>query len=114
METQPTDTGSNAPLPEKKGNSKFFLAGAAVVLALIACLAFYVHNHSNKPHTEDKKEPAFHRDEPVEPQIFQPDYKQKVKEMLDSGHTVREVSKETKIRKDEVRKIKRENKHTRE
>lgn len=58
--------------------------------------------------TEKKPEPAFHRDEPTETQIFQPDYKQKVHEMLDSGKSVMEISRDTKIKVDEIRKIKKE------
>ena len=42
--------------------------------------------------------------------VIQKDYKEKIKEMLDSGQSVHEISKKTGIRVDEVRKIKKENK----
>ena len=34
-------------------------------------------------------------------------YKEKVKELLDSGNSVGQVSRETKIRRDEIRRIKK-------
>jgi hypothetical protein len=52
--------------------------------------------------------PKIQKDIPVKQQIIQKDYKDKVKEMLDSGKSVREISKETGMRKDEIRKIKKE------
>jgi DNA-directed RNA polymerase subunit RPC12/RpoP len=45
---------------------------------------------------------------PIKPQIIQKDYKEKIREMLDSGESVRAISKQTGIRIDEVRKIKKE------
>ena len=86
----------------------YFVLGATVVLIIGTILAFSHFSHKNGLPVEKKPEPAFHRDEPTEKQIFQDDYKKKVKELLDSGNSVREVSKQTKIRKDEVRKIKKE------
>jgi len=86
----------------------YWLAG--VVVLLLAGAIFYFNRSTDKivPETEKKKEPLFHRDEPNGKQIFQDDYKEKVREMLDSGKSVMEISKETKIRIDEVRKIKKE------
>jgi hypothetical protein len=52
--------------------------------------------------------PKIQKDIPVKQQIIQKDYKEKIREMLDSGQSVREVSKKTGIRVDEVRKIKKE------
>ena len=45
---------------------------------------------------------------PIKPQIIQKDYKEKIREMLDSGQSVHQISKSTGIRIDEVRKIKKE------
>lgn len=52
--------------------------------------------------------PKIQKDVPVKQQIIQKDYKEKIREMLDSGQSVREISKKTGIRKDEIRKIKKD------
>ena len=52
--------------------------------------------------------PKIQKDVPVKQQIIQKDYKEKIIEMLDSGQSVREISKKTGIRMDEVRKIKKD------
>jgi hypothetical protein len=92
--------------PKRRG---IFIAASIAVLLFVAIIFFFNRNSAtNVPAPEKKKEPAFHRDEPTEKQIFQVDYKQKVREMLDSGKSAMEISKETKIRIDEVRRIKKE------
>ena len=109
MDNQVSNTPNKteqAVVPKKP--KKYFVAGAVLVLIIGAIFSFSHFSHKNGPPVEKKPEPAFHRDEPTEKQIFQDDYKKKVKELLDSGNSVREVSKQTKIRKDEVRKIKKE------
>ena len=45
---------------------------------------------------------------PAKQQIIQKDYKDKIRELLDSGESVMSISKETGVRVDEVRKIKKE------
>ena len=95
-------------VPSAKRNRVFIIASIAVFV-LVGAILFY--NRSTDKNVSDppkKQEPAFHRDEPTEKQIFQEDYKQKVREMLDSGKSAMEISKETKIRIDEVRKIKKD------
>ena len=96
------------PVKEAKKTGIYWIAG--LVVLLVAGAAFYFNRSSDKivPENEKKKSPVFHRDEPTEKQIFQGDYKEKVREMLDSGISPMEISKETKIRIDEVRRIKKE------
>lgn len=91
-----------------KPKSKWPVIGLAVVAIAVGLFVLFKPSAStigtDKP---AKKEPLLHRDEPTKGQIFQEDYKDKVKEMLDSGKNVSEVSRETGIRKDVVRKIKK-------
>lgn len=104
----PTPENKPAEVITVKKTKVYWITGAMVIL-LAATVFFFIHG-SNKATAEPEKKPAplFHRDEPTEPQIFQGDFKAKVREMLDSGKSVMEISKETKIRIDEVRKIKKE------
>jgi hypothetical protein len=100
------------PVPEvvkPKPNFRLYLIVGAFAL-LVAGAVFYFNRTESKivPEPEKKKAPLFHRDEPAVKQIMQDDYKEKVREMLDSGKTVMEISKETRIRIDEVRKIKKD------
>jgi hypothetical protein len=95
------------PQPDKP-KSKWPVIGIAVLAITIgAFVMFKPSAETGTPDKPAKKEPLLHRDEPTKGQIFQEDYKEKVKEMLDSGKNVSEVSRETGIRKDEVRKIKK-------
>lgn len=75
------------------------------ILAIVAAI-FLWNPFAEKGDTQ--KEPVFHRDEPVKEQILEHDYQEKIKEMIDSGMTVAEISKETGLRKDLIRKIKKE------
>jgi hypothetical protein len=52
--------------------------------------------------------PKIQKDIPVKQQIIQKDYKDKIRELLDSGESVASISKQTGIRKDEIRRIKKE------
>jgi len=95
-------------VPSAKRN-RFFIIASIAVFVLVGAILFYNRStDKNVPEPEKKREPLFHRDEPTEKQIFQEDYKQKVREMLDSGKSAMDISKETKIRIDEVRKIKKD------
>ena len=98
-ETEPSGLWSN-----KKSRLLIILM---VIGGLIAALVLFFPRSAAEP-TIEKKEPLFHRDEPVKEQIFQGDYKEKVREMLDSGKSVMQISKETGIRIDVVRKIKKQ------
>ena len=65
----------------------------------------------DKPYIAPPSKPAtsvIKPDVPVKQQIVQKDYKEKIREMLDSGQSVHEISKKTGIRLDEIRKIKKE------
>ncbi len=95
------------PQPDKP-KSKWPVIGIAILAVAIG--AFVLFKPTAEKSTTGKpaqKEPLLHRDEPTKGQIFQEDYKDKVKELLDSGKNVSEVSRETGIRKDVVRKIKK-------
>jgi hypothetical protein len=100
-------------IPEKQkpglwGNKKSRLLIILLVLgSLIAAIVFFFPRTAAKDTGGERKEPLFHRDEPVKEQILQEDYKEKVHEMLDSGKNIGEVSRETGLRKDVVRKIKK-------
>jgi DNA-directed RNA polymerase subunit RPC12/RpoP len=66
---------------------------------------------ADKPYQAPMHKPAssaIKQDIPVKEQVVQKDYKEKIREMLDSGQTVREISKKTGMRIDEIRKIKKE------
>ena len=67
----------------------------------------------DKPYNGPPSTPKIQKEVPVKEQIVQKDYKEKIREMLDSGQSVHEISKKTGIRIDEVRKIKKEKARTR-
>lgn len=94
------------PTPGRKRNIIIAVL-VAIVIALLVLLRqqFTTGTTESKP---AKKDPLFHRDEPAKEQIFQGDYEEKVKELLDSGKSVAEISRETGIRRDVIRKIKKD------
>jgi hypothetical protein len=63
---------------------------------------------NGKPVDSTPVVPKIQKNIPVKQQIIQKDYKEKIREMLDSGQSVHEISKKTGMRIDEVRKIKKE------
>lgn len=93
---------------------------AIVVISIISVLGvkayhFYQNTFGPPPAAVDATgaplpAPKIQKDVPVKQQIIQKDYKEKIREMLDSGQSVREISKKTGMRMDEVRKIKKEQK----
>ncbi len=105
----PTPENPAAEVVKPKSKTRLYLI-AGILILLVAGAIFYFNRSvtTNVPEPEKKKEPLYHRDEPAVKQIMQSDYKEKVREMLDSGKSVMEISKETRIRIDEVRKIKKE------
>ena len=58
---------------------------------------------SSKPESKE----GFHRDEETSEQVLNKDYTFKIQQMLDSGMSVAEMSRETGLRKDVIRKIKK-------
>lgn len=84
------------------------LIAGAVVFAVITVLAFVFIPQKNSNRAPEKKEHVFNRDEPAQEQILQKDFKEKIHEMLDSGMSVGQISRETGVRRDVVRKIKKE------
>ena len=105
---QPTSNLPPDNTPVTSSNLKRNLAIGGIILAIIVFQFFSWQSKNTKPEEQkiEKKEPLFHRDEPVKEQIFQEDYVAKVHEMLDSGKSVMVISRETGIRIDVVRKIK--------
>ena len=92
------------PTPGSK--TKLWLA-AGISLLIIGLFLFF--KPSDKTKSEAPAiEPKFHRDEPTKGQIYQNDYKEKIGEMIDSGKKVGEISRETGIRRDEIKRIKKE------
>ncbi len=85
---------------------KTYLLWGGIVLVAGIALFFIL-----KPSSTEKsslKPPTYQRDEPTQPQIMKEDFQQKIQEMIDSGMTVNEISRETGVRKDLIRKIKKE------
>ena len=84
-----------------------------VVLLVVGASAWAYHRVSqifSPPSASDSTvvTPKIQKDVPVKQQIIQKDANAKIKEMLDSGMSVMSISKQTGIRIDEVRKIKKE------
>lgn len=111
----PTPQNQASEVVKPRMNLRMYWVIGVFVL-LIGAAVFYFNRGSDKnvPEAPKKQQPLYHRDEPAEKQIFQDDYKAKVRELLDSGKSVMEISKETHIRIDEVRKIKKEYKKSKE
>ena len=106
--------------PSKKKRQRNLIITVVLVLAAIGVSAWGYHRISQafappvvmgadgKP--VNSPAPKLQPSVPVKQQIIQKDYKEKIREMLDSGQNVREISKKTGIRIDEVRAIKKEKK----
>lgn len=114
METpeQSTNPVTN-PEPPKNVEGGGFKKGRLIwigVVGLLLVALFFWHPFTSTPNfpAPEKKEPAFKRDEPTKPQIFQPDYEEKIKDMINAGKTVAEISKETGVSRKEIRRIKKE------
>ncbi len=80
----------------------------ASLLVIIVAALFLWKPFSRGSIDDAKQEPLLQRDESTQEQILQPDFRQKIEEMIDSGKTIAEISRETGIRRDVVRKIKKE------
>ena len=107
MENQPTDNNLTEQTAKPARN---YLLIVLAVMALVVAVYFLAKPkaESSSPAESEKKETLYNRDEPAEQQIYQDDYKQKIMELIDSGKTVGEISRETGVRRDVIRKIKKE------
>lgn len=79
-------------------------------LTLIGFLLFFWHPFRSTPNFPEPKEktPTYKRDEPARPQIFQSDYEEKIRDLINDGKTVGEISNETGVSRKEIRRIKKE------
>jgi hypothetical protein len=102
--------------PSKKTRQRKLIITAIIILAAVGASVWGYQRITQAfaPPVAADGTPAapakIQKDIPVKQQIIQKDYKEKIKEMLDSGQSVREISKKTGIRADEIRTIKREKK----
>lgn len=94
--------------PPQSSNRKYLIIAGVVIIILSAILFLKPKTYHESSSAPEKKESLFKRDEPAEQQIYQDDYKQKVMELIDSGKTVGEISRETGIRRDVIRRIKKQ------
>jgi len=97
--------------PSKARRKRKFIITAVIILVIVGLSAWGYHKVNQPVVAADGTPvptPKIQKTLPVKEQIVQKDYKEKIKEMLDSGQSVHEVSKRTGIRMDEVRKIKKE------
>lgn len=107
METPPNSVSDQPPVAKSNLKRNLIIAGLVIAVAVFQFFSWR-ESHQSKNNEAEKSESLLKRDEPVKEQIFQGDFENKVREMLDSGKTVAEISKETGIRKDVIRKIKTE------
>jgi hypothetical protein len=99
--------------PSKKRRQIKLAITLIVILLIVGASAWAYHRVSQAfaPATSsDSTSPApkIQKTMPVKQQIIQKDYKEKIRELLDSGESVMSISKETGIRIDEVRRIKKD------
>ena len=102
-ETKPTPLSN-----DKFVIKKSYLIGAVALIATIFIFFIWQPFGADKPVADKKSTVKYNRDEPGKPQILQGNYEGKVRDMLEQGMTVNEISKETGLRRDVVRKIKKE------
>ena len=100
--------------PSKKRHKRGIYILIVMLLAVLGTGAWgYFRITGSAPPTNGNgisAPPKIQKDIPVKQQVMQKDYKEKVSEMLDSGISVVKISKQTGIRIDEVRRIKKEKK----
>ena len=107
METPTNLPPDKNPVASSKLKRNLIIGGLILVVVAFQYFSWQSSHQKSEEEKTKKKEPLFHRDEPVKEQIFQGDYEEKVREMLDSGKSVMDISRETGIRKDVIRKIKK-------
>ena len=96
--------------PSKKRYQMRTYITIALMLAFLggSALAYHNFNASSAAANAAIGQPKIQPDAPVKEQVLQKDYKDKVSEMIDSGKSINEISKETGIRRDVIRKIKKD------
>lgn len=93
---------------DKFAIKKTYLIALAALVATVFIFFIWEPFGAEKPADDKKKTVKYNRDEPGKPQILQDNYEGKVRDMLKQGMTVNEISKETGLRRDVVRKVKKE------
>jgi len=101
MENLTNTNSSDSVVIINKSKLKWGIVGL-VLLLIIGVFFFWEPFGSSSP----KPKESFHRDEKTDEQILHKDYTYKVRQMLDSGMSVAEISRETGLRRDVIRKIK--------
>lgn len=96
----------NQPTPPQPTSTLGKFAKPVIIILLL--VLFVVGVFVWQPFVNKTEPVPFQRDEKTKEQILQDDYREKVIDMLEDGMTVGEISKQTGLRKDVVRKIKRE------
>jgi predicted nucleic acid-binding Zn ribbon protein len=110
--------GAHMPSHKRKQRRRYITI-VVVILALIGVGLVYYRvskvfappvtlDANGTPVNTTPAVPKLKQADPIKPQIIQKDYKEKIREMLDSGESVHAISKQTGIRIDEVRRIKKE------
>ena len=105
---------SDETKPTPLSNDKFvikksYAIGLVALIATVFIFFIWEPFGSGKPEPDSKiKTAEYNRDEPGKPQILQGDYEGKVRSMLKEGMTINEISKETGLRRDVIRKIKKD------
>ena len=98
--------------PSKKRYQRKMYMNIGVLVALLSLLGFgyykFTHPAENKEGMPAAKPSVIQKDVPIKDQVIQKDDKAIVKELLDSGESVYKISKQTGIRRDVIRKIKKE------
>ena len=97
-------TPESTPPP---ANKRKLLWGLGL-LALALLVIWFFKPDTDTDSSNSTRKPLFNRDEPAQQQIMQRDFKEKIENMLDSGMTVGEISRQTGVRRDVIKKIKRE------
>lgn len=88
-----------------KRSTVFLVLGGALIIWLL----FFWKPWGEAPTVKSPgtSNPTFKRDEPTKPQIFQSDYEEKIKDLLNQGKSVAEISNETGVSRKEIRRIKK-------
>ena len=102
--------------PSKKAHQRKMIVTGVVILLIVSVCAYGYHKVSqafspaaDPASTTSIATPSkIQKDIPVKQQVIQKNSKDIIKEMLDSGKSVGYISKQTGLRRDEIRKIKKE------